>query len=207
MAFQRRRNVLTFQPFDAAYVERLRSGDVDTERDFVAYFSQLIRIKVRARVRSAPLAEDIRQETLLRAFGAVRAQGGIRSPEGLGAFVNAICNNVLQEFLRQQQRHPGTTSADPAESADDAAGPEERLMQQERRGQVRRILDDLPPRDSGLLSALFLEERDKDEVCAEFGVGRDYLRVLLYRAKTQFRQALVAQGSGTGEAARPRPAR
>jgi hypothetical protein len=34
---------------------------------------------------------------------------------------------------------------------------------------------------------LFLDERDKDEVCRDFGVDREYLRVLVYRAKQSFK--------------------
>jgi len=49
----------------------------------------------------------------------------------------------------------------------------------------------LPPRDSSLLYAVFIEERDRDEVCREFGVDRDYLRVLLHRAKQEFKTAFV----------------
>ena len=52
---------------------------------------------------------------------------------------------------------------------------------------MRNILDDLNARDRELLRAVFLEEQDKDEVCREFGVDRDYLRVLLHRAKGSFR--------------------
>jgi RNA polymerase sigma-70 factor (ECF subfamily) len=37
------------------------------------------------------------------------------------------------------------------------------------------------------LRAVFLDERDKDEICTELGVDRDYLRVLLHRAKASFR--------------------
>jgi len=32
-----------------------------------------------------------------------------------------------------------------------------------------------------------LEERDKDEVCRDYGVDREYLRVLLHRAKKSFK--------------------
>lgn len=42
-------------------------------------------------------------------------------------------------------------------------------------------------RDSSLLKAVFIDERDRDEVCREFGVDRDYLRVLLHRAKQEFK--------------------
>ena len=61
---------------------------------------------------------------------------------------------------------------------------------------VRQILNDLNERDRSLLHAVFLEERDKDEICVEFGVDRDYLRVLLYRAKGSFRALYSKHASG-----------
>jgi RNA polymerase sigma-70 factor (ECF subfamily) len=48
-------------------------------------------------------------------------------------------------------------------------------------------LEQLPVKDRQLLRAIFLEEKEKDQVCREFGVDRDYLRVLLHRAKNNFR--------------------
>jgi RNA polymerase sigma-70 factor (ECF subfamily) len=56
---------------------------------------------------------------------------------------------------------------------------------------VREILLELAPRDRSLLKAVFLDERDRDEVCREFGVDRDYLRVLLHRAKQEFKTEYV----------------
>ena len=53
--------------------------------------------------------------------------------------------------------------------------------------QVRLILSSLPARDQRLLRAMFLEEKDKDEICREFGIDRDYFRVLFHRAKDKFR--------------------
>ena len=60
-------------------------------------------------------------------------------------------------------------------------------MTKQTREQVRQILARLPEKDRQLLRAIFLEERDKNEVCRELGVNRDYLRVLLHRAKQNFR--------------------
>jgi RNA polymerase sigma-70 factor (ECF subfamily) len=34
---------------------------------------------------------------------------------------------------------------------------------------------------------VFLEERDREDICREFGVDREYLRVLLHRAKQVFK--------------------
>ena len=76
---------LQFTAFDASYLERLQRGDAGTERHFASYFGELIRLKLRARVRSRDSIEDIRQETFLRVLTLVRAKDGIRQPERLGA--------------------------------------------------------------------------------------------------------------------------
>ena len=66
---------------------------------------------------------------------------------------------------------------------------------------VRKILLDLPERDRSLLKAVFLDERDRDEVCREFGVDREYLRVLLHRAKQGFKTEYLKR-VGTGALAK-----
>jgi RNA polymerase sigma-70 factor, ECF subfamily len=181
------RGALELQGFDAAYLERLRRGDPETERQFAAYFGQLVVVKLRWRLRSWSLIEDIRQETLLRVLKAVRADVGIREPERLGSFVNSVCNNVVLEFLRAETRHRPTADEPDSRPGPTRADPEAGLVTEETKELVRRILEELPDRDRQILRALFLEDRDKDEICAEFGVDRAYLRVLLHRAKGHFR--------------------
>ena len=61
---------------------------------------------------------------------------------------------------------------------------------------VREILEKLSERDRRLLREVFLEERDKDDVCRDFGVDREYLRVLLHRAKQAFKSTYLKH---TGE--------
>jgi RNA polymerase sigma-70 factor (ECF subfamily) len=56
---------------------------------------------------------------------------------------------------------------------------------------VRNILDDLGERDRRLLKEVFLDERDKDDVCRDFGIDRNYLRVLLHRAKQTFKSHYI----------------
>src|SRR5947209_12896415 len=67
------RGRLLFHEFDPNYVQRLREGDPETERHFIAYFAPLLLIKLRTKIRSAVLIEDIRQETFLRTIRAVRS--------------------------------------------------------------------------------------------------------------------------------------
>jgi RNA polymerase sigma-70 factor (ECF subfamily) len=177
---------LQFQSFDESYVERLRAGDFRTQEHFVAYFSELLQLKLRSRLHSPQAIEDVRQETFARVLAALRG-GKIRQPERLGAYVNSMCNNVLLEHYRASQRD---SSIEDEEDQDFPAKPVDllgALAAKQIEVKVREILEELPERDRRLLREVFLEERDKDEVCRDFGVDRDYLRVLLHRAKQSFK--------------------
>ncbi len=177
---------MDFFSFDEAYLKRLRERDFPTEQHFVAYFRKLLIIKLRSRLRSSQAVDDIAQETFLRVFKAMQAEGGIRQPERLGAFVNSVCNNVLQEFYRSAN-HGACLDDDAPEPADKVMDLEGFLVTQQTGEQVRKVLALLGEKDRQLLGSLFLEEKEKDDVCREFGVDRDYLRVLLHRAKQSFR--------------------
>jgi RNA polymerase sigma-70 factor, ECF subfamily len=176
-----------FYKFDESYLERLCSGDFRTEQHFVAYFSELIQLKLRSRVRSPQGIEDLRQETFARVFATLRSPERIRQPDRLGAFVNSVCNNVLLEHYRSSAREGATTNDDEVEIADTSLDVIGIVAHKQMQEKVRQILDELPERDRRILREVFLEERDKDAVCRDFGVDRDYLRVLLHRAKLAFK--------------------
>jgi RNA polymerase sigma-70 factor (ECF subfamily) len=185
-AFVDHKNRWEATPFNRDYVCRLREGDRETQRHFTLYFGRLLTIKVQSRVRSPQLREDVRQETLLRVLLIVR-RDGVEHPERLGGLVNSICNHVVQEVFRKENRTSAMLEVVP-EPIDRMAGPELTLLSQQREAQVRRILARLPSKDRELLEQVFLQERDKDEVCRTFQVSREYLRVMLHRAKARFRQ-------------------
>src|SRR5438046_1920863 len=63
------------QTFDAGYVERLINSDAETERDFAAYFGELLGIKLRSRLRSPEQIQDVIQETFLRVLKTLRESG------------------------------------------------------------------------------------------------------------------------------------
>ena len=183
---------MDFFDFNEDYLEQLRNRDFLTEQHFFNYFSKLLIIKLRSRVRSFQAVEDIQQETFLRVLKTLRTEEGIRSPEKFGAFVNSVCNNVLLEFYRSPSHSSLSeeNSIDPPDRTIDLDG---MLTTKQTREQVRKVLDKLPEKDRRLLRALFLEEMDKDEICQEFGVDRDYLRVMLHRAKQNFRACYEAR--------------
>jgi RNA polymerase sigma-70 factor (ECF subfamily) len=184
-------SALQFSSFDASYVGNLCAGDPQTQQHFVAYFSQLLKLKLRSRLNSPHAIEDVCQETFARVFSVLRKDGGLRQPERLGAFVNVVCNHVLSEHYRSSSGSESLDVEGRPELHDKGASALEIVSARQVKDKVREILLDLEPRDRSLLKAVFLDERDRDEVCREFGVDRDYLRVLLHRAKQEFKSVYV----------------
>ena len=182
-------------PFDSDYLARLRNGDPETERHFVAHFSNVIRLSLRYRLRSWQLIDDIRQETFLRVLNFVRSDRGMEHPERLGAYVHSVSLNVMMELLRASTRHPPMPE-DAHAMADRRSSPEGAAITSERKELVRAVLTELPEKDQLILRSIFLDETEKSEVCDRFQVSRDYLRVLVHRAKLKFRDALDRSGAG-----------
>ena len=153
----------------------------------MAYFSELIQLKLRSRLRSPQAIEDVRQETFTRVFAALH---GGKSPPARPP--RRLCKlHVQQRFARalpcliprQFARRRRSGGDFPAISIDLLGA----LAAKQLGEKIREILEEMPERDRRLLREVFLEERDKDAVCRDFGVDRDYLRVLLHRAKLSFK--------------------
>jgi len=183
-----------FFAFDKAYLDRLRNGDPATEHHFFVYFEKLLHIKLRSRTISSDRIEDLKQETFIRVIAAVRKEGVVRQPERFGAFVNSICNNVLLEYYRTLGKNQQIDETH-QEIPDKVLDLEGMMVSRQYSERVHKIVSALPARDRDLLRAVFLEEKDKDAVCRDIGVDRNYLRVLLHRAKDKFKTVYEKEGS------------
>ena len=181
--------------FDREYLARLRSGDAETEQYFITHFSNVIRLSLRYRLRSWQLIDDIRQETFLRVLNFLRSDRSLDHPERLGAYVHSVCINVMMELLRASTRHPPL----PEEAhllADSRVSPEANAVTEQRKRLVQQVLCGLPEKDRQILRSVFLEDADKGDICIRFQVNRDYLRVLVHRAKLKFKAVLDESGIG-----------
>ena len=179
---------MEFQTFDASYLNKLRSSDGTTEQHFASYFGELITLKLRSRLQSPDAIEDVKQETFARFFTLLRKDGGVREAERLGALVNSICNHVLFEHYRAGKRTEPLDDIAAGNLLDMQADATGQLISMETRADVHKVLNGLPERDRKVLRSLFVEEQDKDTVCREMGISREYIRVLVHRAKKSFRE-------------------
>lgn len=178
------RTPVDFYSFDEEYLRRLGAHDPATEEHFVAYFSERLRITLRARGVDIATIEDVRQETFCRVWVAILS-GSVNNPQGFGAYVHTVCRNVLSERRRDDSRNKHD-SLETNDVPDGKLSLEELIELREDGELVRALLDELPERDRHLLLARFFEDRDNEEVCGDFNVDRDYLRVLFHRAINRF---------------------
>ena len=128
--------------------------------------------------------EDLVQETLAR-FHRALDDDTLQRPESMGAFLNAICNNVISEYRRRLWREvPYDSEAPP----DHPAAPTVDLL--EIRNSTDFALEKLNVRDRAVLTAFYLHEQEKTEICRSMGVTDAQFRVIIFRAKKRMRELL-----------------
>jgi RNA polymerase sigma-70 factor (ECF subfamily) len=180
--------------FDENYLQALARRDADAENFLIDHFSRPVQLKLRARLRSVDLVQDAHQETFLRVLRYFRAGKTLDNPASLPGFIHSVCHNVSLEFLRSHTRHSQMPENAP-ETVDPGHGPEAQAVTEQRRQMVAQVLEDMPEKDRELLRRVCLDEEDKDTVCRELHVDRNYLRVLLHRARNRFRIAMANAGT------------
>jgi RNA polymerase sigma-70 factor (ECF subfamily) len=148
-----------------------------------------LRLKLRYKVlyhvgHNCADVDDLVQESLARFFRAEQRQS-IRNTEEVGAFLNGVCRNVILEYRRKIRREP---TIDPDMPIPDVGvRPDAEIF--EMRDAIDNGLRELAERDRVVLRALYLEGRDKEDICREWGMSDAQFRVVLFRAKERFRRA------------------
>jgi RNA polymerase sigma-70 factor (ECF subfamily) len=148
-----------------------------------------LRLKLRYKVlyhvgHNCPDVDDLVQETLAR-FVKASQQNQIRNnSEEFGAFVNGVCRNVILEYRRRVRREPLADPEIPVR--DTAVRPDADVF--EMRNAIDQSLAGLAERDRMVLSRLYLEGKEKEEICREWGMTDAQFRVVLFRAKERFRR-------------------
>ena len=122
-------------------------------------------------------------------FRAEQRQTIRNNSEDFGAFLNGVCRNVILEYRRRVRREPLIDPDVPI--PDTAIRPEAEIL--EMRDAIDNSLAELAERDRLILRSLYLEGKEKEEICKEWGMTDAQFRVVLFRAKERFRRAYTAR--------------
>jgi len=98
--------------------------------------------------------------------------------------LNGVCRNVILEYRRRVRREP---PIDPSVPIPDVGfRPDAEVF--EMRDAIDNGLMELAERDRAILRSLYLEGKEKDDICREWGMSDAQFRVVLFRTKERFRR-------------------
>jgi len=171
--------------FDEQYLQRLRKRDAATLKHFVQYFSPLLCMKLRSRFQCREDIEDISQDVFSRVLKAVD-QNAIQDGRKFAAFIIGVCNRTSLETMKKIRKHR-TPAAEVANMPHPEASIEDKLISEEQRRRIRKILEEeMSEKDRNLLIRLVARGEDRQTLADESGYSREQLRVLLHRALRRF---------------------
>ena len=183
---------------DPVLVERARQGDEAAVRTIVQRHNRRLYRVARAVLRNDSEAEDVVQETYVRAFTSL---GSFRGDSALSTWLTRI---ALNEALGRVRRRRSTTGLEAAEaeggsngaclimfpSSPSSATPETELA----RGQVRALLeqavDELPEPFRVVFILREIEDMSTEETAMHLSIRSETVKTRLHRARRLLRTAL-----------------
>jgi RNA polymerase sigma-70 factor (ECF subfamily) len=168
--------------------ERVKRGDVKAFAPiFDQYHSRIYRY-LRRLVGDPELAEDLAQQTFVKAYKALSAQGS--EPENLRAWLYTIATNTALSALRRRRLiawlplHPDRQPAPTASGREQEARIGEREL-------LAQALGRLPKKDAACLLLHFQQGLTCAELSEILGVSLSAAKMRLYRARAAFCEAYL----------------
>ncbi len=177
----------------ARIVHAVRSGTSAAESELVERYSRGLRYFLQRRTGDQERARDLLQETLAIAIEKLRSTD-LDNPERLAGYLRGIAVPVAMNAGRRRKREPYSMEVDALEQVPDN---EPRQFQYVASAQtaaaVRELLASMPvERDRELLMRFYVQDQDKEEICAALGLDSLHFNRVLFRAKGRFRKLLEA---------------
>lgn len=179
-------------------VARLAANDPIAERQFVEHYRAGVRLLVRRHCRpNEPMVDDLTQDVLMSVLQRLR-EGELRDADALPAYVRqTVVYMVAAEYRKRSRR--GESGEPVVDVATDADDPERAAARLQVASGVTRLLAEMTvPRDREVLRRFYLDEQDKDAVCAALAIEPSHFHRVLFRARQRLRELLEAAGLNRG---------
>jgi RNA polymerase sigma-70 factor, ECF subfamily len=179
---------------DAAVVEQVRAGDKDAFRILVERHSRAIFSQAFRMTHSEQDAEEIVQETFLRAY---RGLGRFESRAAVGSWLYRIASNCALDLLsrrhRQPQPAPVLEDDDPPEERLPGTdpGPERLLISGELQERLEASLGQLSPSERVAFTLRHFEGRSIEEISRILDVRAGAAKNSIFRAVKKLRRDLA----------------
>lgn len=166
--------------------------------DLVFKYRRVIHRYILTVVRDPTVAEDLTQETFLRAF---RKLDTLRDDSRVSAWLYRIATNLCRDHFRRSSRSPRGMSLEASgedepmreqetQAAADRPPPDERLARDEMSACVQQFIEDLPDAYRAVVLLHDLEGMTDSEIAKMLGCSLGAVKIRLHRARATLRSGL-----------------
>lgn len=159
--------------------------EIDFRRDLLPHKDKLYRLALRITLQR-PEAEDVVQETLIRAWERREELGNVESVE---AYLLTVCRNLAIDRREKKDNQNVSLGEEEMEFPASDISPQERLEYEERLRRVHELFSKLPERQRTVMQLRDIEGLSYRETAQAMGITEDVVRVTLHRARAAIRQA------------------
>ena len=174
---------------EAELVDRARGRDEAALREIMQANNRRLYRLARGILRSDSEAEDVVQETYVRAFTHL---DGFRGESGLSTWLSRIAINEALGRARSARPHVELGSVPEAQiikfPVSPAGDPERTMAQREIQRVVERAIDELPDVFRMVFVARVMEGMNIEETAELLGVKPETVKTRLHRARTMLRE-------------------
>ena len=170
---------------DDELLRRCRDRDEDAVRAMTQRYSRRLYRIARGILRDDAEAEDVVQDTYVRAFTALDR---FRGDAAIATWLTRIAMNEALGRLRR--RRPTVDIDDHPAAASSADDPEAMMVQGEIRRLLERSIDQLPDTFRSVFIARMVEGMSVEETAALFGLRPETVKTRVHRARVRLRADL-----------------
>ena len=179
---------------DAELVRQTCAGRIEAYTELVRRWTARITALCHARVRRAHVADDLAQDTLLRAFKALHT---LHDPERFGAWLCGIALRICLDWLKAKKNaqipfsalgdhnHPNEYLHDPCESV------ATRMERDDERQELLAAIEALPQEYRQVVLLYYYEDVTYREVAELLGVSTATVNARLTKARALLRVRLT----------------
>jgi len=171
-------------------VTRVCQGDAEAFRLIFERYSRPVISFIYDMVNDRGLAEELTQETFVRAFRAIHT---MRAETKLSTWLFGIARNVARESLRARARagnHVDLADKSVMDLSDKKPAPVEGLLSKELNELIRRALDALDEDKRLVFTLKVLHQCSYEEIAAITGFSLAKLKTDLHRARAEMRKRI-----------------
>jgi RNA polymerase sigma factor (sigma-70 family) len=181
-------------PWEMSCIRRTQNGDPEAFNPIVAHYAPRIRAYLNRMVRNREEAEDLTQETFLKAF---RALPRFQADRSFKRWIYTIATNTGLNALRSRNRRgmPVEVDTDQIAAREAPGGVTQHRQQPGRDEHLELALAALAPRDRQLVTLHYHEGFTLHEAGAVLGMSESAAKVALCRARRQLREKLLKGGN------------